>query len=121
MTPIPRLCAYCLIVSRWFSVEYCWCSVDMRTYSAARISGVARMTEGSGERCVFMFSKASTLMQLFYKVGGDSVSKRCSFRCVFDHCIQSSLQCNEFCMGKDVLFFTRLAWVNQPNCCCQRS
>ena len=24
----------------WFSVEYCWCSVDMRTYCAARNAGV---------------------------------------------------------------------------------
>src|SRR5690606_27222454 len=27
------------ILSPWFSVEYCWCSVDMRTYCAARNTG----------------------------------------------------------------------------------
>jgi hypothetical protein len=27
--------AYSRILSAWFSVEYCWCSVDIRTYSAA--------------------------------------------------------------------------------------
>src|ERR1022692_1402467 len=32
---MPRFCAYSRITSLWFSVEYCWCSVDMRTYSAA--------------------------------------------------------------------------------------
>ena len=34
---IPRCSAYSRITSAWFSVEYCWCSVDMRTYSAARV------------------------------------------------------------------------------------
>jgi hypothetical protein len=28
--------AYCRMTSNWFSGEYCWCSVDMRTYWAAR-------------------------------------------------------------------------------------
>src|SRR5690606_21643907 len=33
---MPRRSAYSLILSPWFSVEYCLCSVDMRTYWAAR-------------------------------------------------------------------------------------
>ncbi len=33
------------MTSLWFSVEYCWCSVDMRTYSAARV----RSAVGGGE------------------------------------------------------------------------
>ena len=33
---MPRCSAYSRIASAWFSVEYCWCSVDMRTYCAAR-------------------------------------------------------------------------------------
>jgi hypothetical protein len=28
--------AYWRMMSSWFSGEYCWCSVDMRTYWAAR-------------------------------------------------------------------------------------
>jgi hypothetical protein len=34
--PNPCNSAYLAIVSAWFSVEYFWCSVDMRTYCAAR-------------------------------------------------------------------------------------
>ena len=34
----PRESAYRPIASDWFMVEYCWCSVDMRTYSAARVT-----------------------------------------------------------------------------------
>jgi hypothetical protein len=37
MMTIPRLSAYWRMIFCWFSVEYCWCSVDIRTYSAARI------------------------------------------------------------------------------------
>src|ERR1700724_1297649 len=33
---MPRRAAYCCIASAWFSVEYFWCSVDIRTYCAAR-------------------------------------------------------------------------------------
>src|ERR1019366_87246 len=33
----PRSSAYRWMAACWFSVEYCCCSVDMRTYSAARI------------------------------------------------------------------------------------
>src|SRR5688572_23577526 len=32
----PRRFAYSRITSIWLLVEYCWCSVDMRTYAAAR-------------------------------------------------------------------------------------
>ena len=40
---VPRLSAYWRMTLSWFSGEYCWCSVDMRTYSAARIfSGPAK-------------------------------------------------------------------------------
>src|SRR5689334_14857995 len=34
---MPRRAAYRWMASAWFSVEYFWCSVDMRTYWAARI------------------------------------------------------------------------------------
>src|SRR5579863_6825340 len=37
----PRESAYRTIASDWFSVEYCWCSVDIRTYSAARVTLLA--------------------------------------------------------------------------------
>jgi hypothetical protein len=40
----PRRAAYSRILSRWFSVEYCWCSVDIRTYSAARTEGACATT-----------------------------------------------------------------------------
>jgi hypothetical protein len=33
---MPRRSAYSRILSDWLWVEYCWCSVDIRTYSAAR-------------------------------------------------------------------------------------
>src|ERR1039458_6894650 len=33
----PCSSAYRWMAACWFSVEYCWCSVDMRTYSAARM------------------------------------------------------------------------------------
>src|SRR3546814_8204964 len=36
---MPRRSAYCRMASLWFSVEYCWCSVDILTYCAARIRG----------------------------------------------------------------------------------
>src|SRR6218665_1365868 len=34
-----HLAAYSRILSPWFSVEYCWCSVDIRTYCAALKAG----------------------------------------------------------------------------------
>ena len=37
--------------SAWFSVEYCWCSVDMRTYSAARTSGDSGPSSSLGSCC----------------------------------------------------------------------
>src|SRR5688572_26330637 len=36
---MPRCAAYSRILSFWLRVEYCWCSVDIRTYSAARNRG----------------------------------------------------------------------------------
>src|SRR3546814_2679231 len=36
---MPRRSAYCRMALLWFSVEYCWCSVDILTYCAARIRG----------------------------------------------------------------------------------
>src|ERR1039457_5140782 len=44
---LPRLSEYLRMTSLWFSVEYCWCSVDMRTYSAARVT--SRVAGGEGE------------------------------------------------------------------------
>ena len=37
-----RRAAYARFVSDWFSIEYLWCSVDLRRYSAARIGFRAR-------------------------------------------------------------------------------
>lgn len=33
---MPRCWAYSRMRATWLCVEYCWCSVDIRTYSAAR-------------------------------------------------------------------------------------
>src|ERR1039457_4221116 len=38
----------------WFSVEYCWCSVDMRTYSAARMGPDGTGRDGRLRRSDFI-------------------------------------------------------------------
>src|ERR1700740_1126958 len=58
---IPRRAAYARIASDWFAIEYFWWSVDIRTYSAARIrflpSIVMRQFADMGARHLMSWGK----------------------------------------------------------------
>jgi hypothetical protein len=58
---MPRLAAYSRILSAWFSVEYCWCSVDIRTYSTARSKAGDAAGVLSGPSCCMVPDRSPDL------------------------------------------------------------
>src|SRR4029077_18127613 len=72
----PRSAAYLQMTLAWFSVEYRWCSVDIRTYCAAGSSGCSGAVPGRSRTNSLTAIFSSELFGQFIQGGLQNDSKR---------------------------------------------